>query len=216
MTESTATVSDTSPISDKAKATRPKASSSKWMIFFFIGLLSLAADQATKIWARQALPVVSVTPGLKAEDCRIPYDIAERRCFGKPVSVVADYWDWELSMNLGSAFSMFSGRRVVLTIVGLLACLGMIWMLYKSRSDQKTLHWALAFVVGGAVGNLFDRIYFGSVTDFVLWRYQTHRWPVFNIADVVLVIGVGLMLIDILKESKRERRLKATTKPANK
>jgi signal peptidase II len=192
MTESPANVTDSS--SEKAKATRPKSSSSKWMIFFFIGLLSLAADQATKIWARQALPVVSVTPGLKAEDCRIPYDIAERRCFGKPVYVVADYWDWELSMNLGSAFSMFSGRRLVLTIVGLLACLGMIWMLYKSRS-------------------LFDRIYFGSVTDFVLWRYQTHRWPVFNIADVVLVVGVGLMLIDILKESKRERRLRATTKP---
>jgi signal peptidase II len=199
-------MSETSATSTTTSPTRRGAS--KWTIFFIVGFLSLAADQASKIWARHSLPVVSVTPGLKSEDCSIPYSIAERKCFGKPVSVVSDYWDWELSMNLGSAFSMFSGKRAVLTIVGLLACLGMLWMLHKARSDQKILHWALAFVVGGAVGNLFDRIYFGSVTDFVLWRYHTHRWPVFNIADVVLVIGVGLMFIDIIKESRRESRAK--------
>jgi signal peptidase II len=71
------------------------------------------------------------------------------------------------------------------------------------------LHWALALVAGGAVGNLIDRIYFGVVTDFVLWHYQTHEWPVFNVADIVLVVGVGLMFIDIQKEGRREKSLKA-------
>jgi len=96
----------------------------------------------------------------------------------------------------------------MLSIVGIAAVGGMIWMLRKARPDQKVLHWALAFVAGGAVGNLIDRIYYGVVTDFVLWRYKTKEWPVFNIADVVLVIGVGLMFIDIQKEGKREKALK--------
>jgi signal peptidase II len=84
-----------------------------------------------------------------------------------------------------------------------------LWMLRKARPNQKILHWALALVAGGAVGNLIDRIYYGVVTDFVLWRYNDHEWPVFNVADVVLVIGVGLMFIDIQKEGKREKRKRA-------
>ena len=94
---------------------------------------------------------------------------------------------------------------VFLSVVGVAAVIGMVWMLKKARPDQKVLHWALAFVAGGAVGNLIDRIYYGVVTDFVLWHYKTNEWPVFNIADVVLVIGVGLMFIDIQKEGKREK-----------
>jgi len=55
---------------------------------------------------------------------------------------------------------------------------------------------------------LIDRIYFGVVTDFVLWRYHAKEWPVFNVADVVLVVGVGLMFIDIQKEGKKEKARK--------
>ena len=101
-------------------------------------------------------------------------------------------------------------KRLILyvSIVGIAAVVGMVFMLRKSRTDQKVLHWALALVAGGAVGNLIDRIYFGVVTDFILWRYQTHEWPVFNVADIVLVVGVGLMFIDIQKENKREKAKK--------
>ncbi|HPH65618.1 MAG TPA: signal peptidase II [Kofleriaceae bacterium] len=197
----------TDAVTSKA-STATAASRNKWIILIVVGVLSLAADQASKIWARHSLPT---TTNMKTGGaCDVPYDIAARACYGKPVAVIDGYWDWELSMNLGSAFSMFAGQgsaRVMLSIVGLLACAGMIWMLKRSRDDQKILHWALALVVGGAIGNLIDRIYFGSVTDFVLWRWKTHRWPVFNIADVVLVVGVGLMFIDIIKEGKREKQL---------
>jgi signal peptidase II len=115
-------------------------------------------------------------------------------------------------MNPGSAFGLFSsqtGARVGLSVIGVIAVIGMFWMLRKARPDQGILHWALALVAGGAVGNLIDRIYFGVVTDFILWRYETHEWPVFNVADIVLVIGVGLMFIDIQKEGRRERALKS-------
>jgi signal peptidase II len=81
-------------------------------------------------------------------------------------------------------------------------------MLRKARTDQRVLHWALALVAGGAIGNLIDRIYFGVVTDFVLWHYHEHEWPVFNVADIVLVVGVGLMFIDIQIEGKHQKAKK--------
>ncbi|HEY0255599.1 MAG TPA: signal peptidase II, partial [Kofleriaceae bacterium] len=75
--------------------------------------------------------------------------------------------------------------------------------------DQRILYWALALVAGGAVGNLVDRIYDGVVTDFVSWDLKFMVWPTFNVADIVLVIGVGLMFIDIQIEGKREKLKKA-------
>jgi len=181
----------------------------KWSVFLIVAALSLIADQATKIWARGSLPVVPFHPG--GATCIVPDDIVSRSCGGHPVSVIDGFWDWRLSMNPGSAFGLFSsqnGARIFLSIVGIAAVIGMLWMLLKARPDQKILHWALALVAGGAVGNLVDRIYYGVVTDFILWRYQTHEWPVFNVADIVLVVGVGLMFIDIQKENRREKALR--------
>jgi signal peptidase II len=182
----------------------------KWLVFLIVGMLSLIADQATKIWARDALPVHALRMSDTAP-CVVPEDIVTRRCAGVAETVIDGFWEWRLSMNPGSAFGLFSsqnGARVFLSIVGVIAVFGMFWMLRKARRDQVILHWALAFVAGGAVGNLIDRIYYGVVTDFILWRYKTHEWPVFNVADIVLVVGVGLMFIDIQKENRREKALK--------
>jgi signal peptidase II len=178
----------------------------RWKIFWVVGLISLVLDQVTKIYSRHVLPV-------RPEGCDIPADIIARKCYGVTVQFIDGFWDWRLSMNTGSAFSLFGSRpeiaRIFLSVVGILAVGGMVWMLKKSRADQRILHWALALVAGGAVGNLIDRMLFGGVTDMILWRYQKHEWPVFNIADVALVAGVGLMFIDIHKEGKREKAIKA-------
>ncbi|HEY4243864.1 MAG TPA: signal peptidase II [Kofleriaceae bacterium] len=175
----------------------------KWTLFAVVGVLSLVADQVTKILARAWL----AEPG-----CTVPEDIVAHSDHCATLHpVVNGFWDWHLSMNPGSAFGLFSsanGARIFLSIVGVAAVGGMIWMLRKSRPDQRILHWALALVAGGAVGNLVDRVYFGVVTDFVYWHWHSHPWPVFNVADVVLVVGVILMFIDIQIESKREKKLK--------
>lgn len=199
----------------------PKTDRKKWHLFWIVAAVSLIADQATKIWARASLPTFPA-------DCPVPEAMAADRCVGVSVGVIDSFWHWRLSMNKGSAFGLFSsqgGARIFLSIVGIAAVIGMVWMLKKARADQKILHWALALVAGGAVGNLIDRIYYGVVTDFVLWHvgdfrpgtHQSlgrweHEWPVFNIADVVLVVGVGLMFIDIQKEGKREKERKKARK----
>jgi signal peptidase II len=194
-----------SEASNAAASSAPRLPRNVWILFAVIAGLCLAADQASKVWARHSLPV-------HPADCEVPAGIADRQCVGVAVSVVPDHWDWRLSMNHGSAFGLFSsqeGARIFLSVIGVLAVFGMLWMLRKSRPDQRVLHVALALVAGGAVGNLIDRIYFGVVTDFVLWRWKTKEWPVFNVADVVLVVGVGLMFLDMAREGKREKLQKA-------
>ena len=169
----------------------------RWKIFLILAPLTMLADQLTKVWARHSLPT---TPD----------------GYGKAVSVIENFFDWRLSHNPGSAFGLFgstSGARVFLSIIGVIAVGAIIWMLWKARNDQTRLSIALSLVAGGAVGNLIDRIYSGIVTDFVVWKYYEHEWPTFNIADVALVIGVGLLFLDMGKESAEDETPAKKPKP---
>ena len=96
---------------------------SKWKIFWIISLISLVADQATKIWARASLPV-------HPAGCRIPEDIIARKCMGTSVKFIEGYWEWRLSMNPGSAFGLFGSfgadfTRVFLSLIGVGAVVGL-------------------------------------------------------------------------------------------
>lgn len=176
--------------------------SRRWKIFTIVGLISLIADQVTKYWARNYLPT-RPAPG------------SPQGHYGISEVVIPNFWEWRLSYNPGSAFGLFnetSGARIFLTVIGLFALVFIGWMLHKSRDDQTRLAWALGLVAGGAVGNLIDRIAFGVVTDFVVWKYYDKEWPTFNIADVTLVIGVGLLFLDMLKEGKAEAERQAAAK----
>ncbi len=171
----------------------------KWIVFVAVAVASGLADQLSKAWARAALPV-------RPEGCSVPDDMIEGRCIGEPVSVISGFWDWQLSMNPGSAFGLFSGQtgaRIFLSIIAVVAVAAMVYMLRRAKPEQRAAAWALGLVVGGALGNLFDRTVFGVVTDFVVWRYGAHRWPTFNGADVFLVLGVVLMMI-AMREPRKE------------
>ena len=69
-------------------------------------------------------------------------------------------------------------------------------------------------MAGGAVANVIDRILYGKVTDFIVWKYYDTEWPTFNIADVALCIGVGLLLLDLTKQAKAEKAAKLAAKLA--
>jgi signal peptidase II len=156
----------------------------RFRLFLILMPLTMVADQLAKLWARHALPT---SPD----------------GYGKPVPIIENFFEWRLSHNPGSAFGLFGntgGARIFLSIIGVIAVCAIVWMLRKARDDQTRLAVALSLVAGGAVGNLIDRIYSGIVTDFIVWKYYEHEWPTFNVADIALVVGVGLLFLDIGKQ----------------
>jgi len=164
----------------------------RYKIFLWVGTITLIADQISKYWAR-TLPT-------------------DDRGYGVAQTVITNFFDWRLSYNTGSAFGLFrstGGARIFLTIVGIIAIGAIVWMLHKARNDQRLFTWALGLVAGGAVGNVIDRILYGKVTDFVVFKYHSHEWPTFNVADVALVAGVGLLLLNELGVGKQTEEAEA-------
>jgi signal peptidase II len=110
---------------------------------------------------------------------------------------VLPFMNWLLLLNPGAAFSFLaqgSGwQRWFFTIVGLAACVYIVWLLRKSQND-KMLCVALSLILGGALGNVLDRIMYGAVVDFIDLHYANWHWPAFNIADSAICIGAALII----------------------
>jgi signal peptidase II len=161
----------------------------RWKLFLTVVATVIAVDQLTKIIARQLLPVDAAGNGIR-------------------VPVIENFFDWVLAYNTGSAFSLFhgaTGARIFLTVVGLTAVVAVAWLVHKSDERHRLVVLALGLMAGGALGNLIDRVLFGKVTDFVLWRYFDHTWPVFNVADACLSVAVVLFVVASLFASQRRQ-----------
>lgn len=108
-------------------------------------------------------------------------------------------WNWTLSYNQGAAFSLLSNQggwqKVFFVIIALVVSIGLITYILKQIFSRLT-GLAMSFVLGGAMGNVIDRIINGKVTDFIDWYYATHHWPTFNLADSFIVTGVSLIIIE--------------------
>jgi signal peptidase II len=117
---------------------------------------------------------------------------------------VLPFMNWLLLLNPGAAFSFLaqgSGwQRWFFTIVGLVACVYIVWLLRKNQND-KILCVALSLVLGGALGNVLDRIMYGAVVDFIDLHYANWHWPAFNIADSAICIGAALIIWGELSKS---------------
>jgi signal peptidase II len=105
--------------------------------------------------------------------------------------------------NLGAAFSFLSSaggwQRWFFVGVALIATTVLLIWLRKLKPTERWMAVTISLVLGGAVGNLYDRISYGYVIDFIDVYYKTHHWPVFNIADSAISVGVVMMLIDAFK-----------------
>ena len=117
---------------------------------------------------------------------------------------VLPFLNWLLLFNPGAAFSFLaqgSGwQRWFLTVLGLAASVYIVWLLRKSLGDQM-LCWALTLILGGALGNVLDRIMYGAVVDFIDVYYSNWHWPAFNIADSAICIGAALLIWSELRKS---------------
>ena len=171
------------------------------VVYSVLLVATLAVDQGSKAWAH-TLPV-------HPAGCAQPADLLAFHCAGVPQSVVDGYWDWELAYNPGAAFSSFAsvtgrtGMTVILSVIAALALIGITALAMRTAPGERGKRVAFALIAGGALGNLVDRLHDGAVTDFVRWRIHGHRWPIFNVADAVLLIGVILLILDGLRTRRR-------------
>jgi signal peptidase II len=126
---------------------------------------------------------------------------------GEQVVVLAPFFNLVLVWNRGVSFGMFSNESpmnaVLLTLVAAAIVGGLLVWLKRTRDGF--LATAIGLVIGGAIGNVVDRLRFGAVVDFLDVHAAGWHWPAFNVADSAICVGVGLMVIDSLL-GKRELR----------
>jgi len=127
--------------------------------------------------------------------------------FGETITV-APFWNWVLTFNRGAAFSFLASeegwQRWFFTVLALGVSGWIVYML-RSHAGHKLLSFSLALIMGGALGNVIDRIRFGAVVDFVQWHVAGFYWPAFNVADSAITVGALLMLWDQFASSRGHR-----------
>lgn len=151
-----------------------------WLL---VSALVIVFDQLSKAWVLAKLPEFQAIP------------------------VIDGFWNWYRTYNTGAAFSFLSDAggwqqyffvALALAISGLLA----YWLTRTPRRDWKT---ALPYglVIGGALGNVIDRLLHGKVIDFIQWYWRDYNWPAFNVADSAIVAGaIGIALFGLLGGNK--------------
>jgi len=130
-------------------------------------------------------------------------------------TVIPGFFDIIHSQNRGVAFGLFNDSTsewrtfllIVFSLVALAVVSGMLWQ--APRMDRLSVL-GLSLVLGGALGNVFDRVIWGRVTDFLEFYIGSLHWPTFNIADSCIVIGSGLLLLDMLKAKREPARTPRT------
>lgn len=158
-----------------------QVSSSKWYVLLALGVL--IADQITKWWAQISLPMAQAVK-------------------------VTDFLNWFLIYNPGAAFSFLSQaggwQRWFFTVIGIVAAIVIVWLLQKNTHDRPFC-FALSLILGGAIGNVLDRLLYGAVVDFIDVHYDGWHWPAFNIADSAISIGATLIIINEIRRAIKDR-----------
>jgi len=111
--------------------------------------------------------------------------------------------------NAGIAWGLFAdagaGGRWILSLISLIAALGIALYAVRTPVHERLTHWGLALVLGGVLGNLTDRLCRGAVVDFLDLFIGPYRWPTFNLADVVITAGALVLLADALRPAPEAR-----------
>jgi signal peptidase II len=126
------------------------------------------------------------------------YVVVEKLANLPPVEVTS-FFNLVLVYNRGAAFSFLAGaggwQREFFTIIALIASAWIIWLLYR-YPQQRLFSLALALVLGGAIGNVIDRVMIGAVVDFLDFHAFGWHWPAFNVADSAITCGAALLIWD--------------------
>jgi len=151
------------------------------LAWLWLSVLVILIDQLTKYWVLGHLQ------------------------FAQPVQIFP-FMDLTLLYNKGMAFSLLanhSGWQVGFLggLAGVISIALLVW-LYRTPAKQGWTCFALALVLGGALGNLIDRVHHGFVVDFLDFHYKGWHYPAFNVADIALCIGAGMLVLELLFRGK--------------
>lgn len=151
----------------------------KYLIVLICLVTIVAADQVTKTYIQDN------------------FRMFERR------TIIPNYFDLTLIYNTGAAFGFLSDKPASFKIpfflvVSGFAILFIIIFLIKIRPDQRLLALALGMVLGGAIGNLIDRVMLGKVVDFIYFHVGRYYYPAFNVADIAITCGVALLILEMI------------------
>jgi signal peptidase II len=152
-------------------------------VWYSLALFIIVLDQVTKGMAEQYLE------------------------YGRPV-VLTSWFNLTLQYNPGAAFSFLSDaggwqRYFFSTIAVVISTILAVW-LYRLPATQRLLPLSLALILGGAIGNLWDRVVLGHVVDFISVHYGGYYFPAFNIADSAITVGAALMILDSLLAPRQD------------
>ncbi|MGD8177223.1 signal peptidase II [Marinimicrobium sp. ARAG 43.8] len=144
--------------------------------WYAVAVAVLLLDQITKHWVSASLT------------------------YGDPV-VFTPFFNFTLLHNPGAAFSFLSEaggwqRWFFTAVAALVSVVIVVWIARVAQRRWEAL--ALALILGGAIGNLYDRVLLGHVVDFIVVHYKEYYWPAFNIADSAITVGAALLIIDML------------------
>lgn len=187
------------PVGAAHRIWEPGGHKPSYIFLFGLSVASLAADIATKLWA-------------------------ERKIKGtNGIEVVKDHFGFIFAENRGGAWGLLQGtsenvRRPFFLLVSV-AAIAFIMTLYRRlQARQRALRWGLPLVLGGALGNVFDRVRLGHVIDFIdvhlIYKGVDRHWPTFNVADIAICVGVGLMAIDMFTAKRMRGGVSSIVPPA--
>jgi signal peptidase II len=158
--------------------------------------------------ARRAIAVRRIVYGLImvvifAADQITKHIVQNSIAHGQVITVIPGFFNLIRTENSGIAFSLFAGssspwKLVLLVGVSLALLATVVIVALKSRQMTLQIGLGLSLIVGGASSNLVDRMRFGQVVDFLDVYYRSYHWPTFNVADSAIVVGAGLLLLDML------------------
>jgi signal peptidase II len=123
------------------------------------------------------------------------------------IVVIPDLFSWTLAYNTGAAFSFLADssgwQRWLFALIAIVVSVVLVVWLKRLKHGETWLAIALALVLGGALGNLYDRIVLGHVVDFILVHWQDRwRFPAFNVADSAITVGAIMLALDMFKSKK--------------
>ncbi len=162
----------------------------------------MKGDRGSRLPLNSCMAYILMVAALAADQVT-KYLIRTNMRLGESVSVIGDFFCLTYFENDGAAFSTLRGHRAILIIIPIIAiAAGLVYML-KNREAHRLLHISLALIISGGAGNLIDRAVFGKVTD--MFDFSIFP-PIFNVADICVVAGCGLLMIYIFMYEKLEKK----------